>query len=123
MLGRCKLPWRVDERGLLDETLVVASGEFGRTPRINNNAGRDHWGGCCSLLLAGGGVKRGFVFGSSNRTGAYPATNPIGPWDLYATIMHCCGIDPETEIPDAEGRRHRLCEGSVIDDVLQNSHA
>lgn len=109
----------LEERGLLDETLVVASGEFGRTPRINHNAGRDHWGGCCSLLLAGGGIKRGYVHGSSNRTGAYPATDPIGPWDLYATIMHCCGIDSETTIHDSEDRPHRLCEGSVIDKVLQ----
>ncbi len=111
----------LEERGLLDDTLVVASGEFGRTPKINLNAGRDHWGGCCSLLLAGGGIKRGYVHGSSDKNGAYPATDPIGPWDLYATIMHCCGIDPETTIHDNQGRPHRLCEGSVIENVLQNS--
>ena len=112
----------LEVRGLLDETLVVASGEFGRTPRINSNAGRDHWGGCCSLLLAGGGIKRGYVHGSSNRTGAYPATDPIGPWDLYATIMQCCGVDPNATIHDSEGRPHRLCEGAVIENVLQKSH-
>ncbi len=112
----------LEERGLLDETLVVASGEFGRTPRINQNAGRDHWGGCSSLLIAGGGVKRGYVHGSSNRTGAYPATDPIGPWDLYATIMHCCGIDPQTTIHDSQGRPHRLCEGTVIESILEKSH-
>jgi len=112
----------LEERGLLDETLVVASGEFGRTPRINSNAGRDHWGGCCSLLVAGGGIKRGYLHGSSNRTGAYPATDPIGPWDLYATIMYCCGIDPETTIHDSQGRPHRLCEGAVIENILQKSN-
>lgn len=111
----------LEDRGLLDDTLVVASGEFGRTPKINSMAGRDHWGGCCSLLLAGGGIKRGYVHGSSDKIGAYPATDPIGPWDLYATIMHCCGIDPKTEIHDAQGRPYRLCEGSVINSVLQNS--
>lgn len=111
----------LDERGLLEETLVVAAGEFGRTPHINANAGRDHWGGCSSILLAGGGIKRGFVYGSSNRTAAYPATNPVGPWDLYATILHCFGIDQETLVHDAAGRPHKLCEGRVIADVLQRA--
>ena len=95
--------------------------EFGRTPNINANAGRDHWGGCCSLLVAGGGVKRGYVHGSSDKIGAYPATDPIGPWDLYATIMHCCGVDPHTTIHDNQGRPHQLCEGSVIESILENS--
>ncbi|MCA9027405.1 MAG: DUF1501 domain-containing protein [Planctomycetaceae bacterium] len=108
----------LEERGLLDETLVVASGEFGRTPKINHNAGRDHWGGCCSLLLAGGGIKRGYVHGSSDKIGAYPDSDPVGPWDLYATIMHCCGIDPEMTIYDNQDRPHRLCEGTIIDPVL-----
>lgn len=108
----------LEERGMLDDTLVVASGEFGRTPRINANAGRDHWGGCCSLLVAGGGMKRGYVHGSSDKIGAYPATDPIGPWDLYATIMHCCGVDPQTIIHDNLGRPHQLCEGKVIDSIL-----
>jgi formylglycine-generating enzyme required for sulfatase activity len=108
----------LDERGLLDETLVVAAGEFGRTPRINPDAGRDHWAGCNSVLLAGGGVKRGFVFGSSNKIGAYPATNPVGPWDLFATILHCYGIDPETTLRDAQNRPHPLCRGAAIEDVL-----
>jgi hypothetical protein len=112
----------LEERGLLDETLIVASGEFGRTPRINDQAGRDHWGGCCSLLLAGGGIKRAHLHGSSDKIGAYPATDPIGPWDLYATIMHCCGIDPETVIQDTQGRPHRLCEGAIIGNILQNPH-
>ncbi len=111
----------LDERGLLDETLVVAAGEFGRTPRINKDAGRDHWGGCNSILLAGGGIKQGFVYGSSNKTAAYPATNPVGPWDLYATILHCFGIDQETTLHDTEGRPHRLCEGTVIADVLDRA--
>ncbi|MGD9853723.1 MAG: DUF1501 domain-containing protein [Planctomycetaceae bacterium] len=109
----------LEDRGLLDQTLVVAAGEFGRTPAINANAGRDHWGGCNSILLAGGGIKRGYVHGSSDRTAAYPATGPVGPWDLYATILHCCGINPETTLHDTQHRPHKLCEGTVIADVLE----
>ena len=108
----------LDERGLLDQTLVVAAGEFGRTPTINRDAGRDHWAGCNSVLLAGGGIKRGFVYGSSDRRGAYPATNPVGPWDLHATLLHCYGIDPATTIYDSQQRPHRLCSGRPIDAVL-----
>jgi len=109
----------LEERGLLEQTLVVAAGEFGRTPRINRDAGRDHWAGCNSMLLAGGGIKRGFVFGSSNRTGAYPATNPVGPWDINATMLHCFGIDPGTILPDARNEPRPICRGNVIDDVLE----
>ncbi|MBX3438308.1 MAG: DUF1501 domain-containing protein, partial [Planctomycetaceae bacterium] len=111
----------LEQRGLLDDTLVVAASEFGRTPAINANAGRDHWGGCNSVLLAGAGIKRGFVLGSSDRTAAYPATNPVGPWDLYATLLHLCGILPETLIHDPQNRPHTLCEGHVITDVLERA--
>src|SRR5205085_2340514 len=88
----------LDERGLLDSTLVVWVGEFGRSPRINKMAGRDHWPQCYTALLAGGGVKRGFVYGASDRLGAYPAGDPSRPEDLSATMFHLLGIDPKTEV-------------------------
>src|SRR5262249_56454024 len=75
-------------RGLLDETLVVVMSEMGRTPRVNGGAGRDHWSFCYSVLLAGGGVRGGQVYGSSDRGAAYPSTNPVSPADLVATIYH-----------------------------------
>ncbi|MFO1094121.1 MAG: DUF1501 domain-containing protein [Planctomycetaceae bacterium] len=108
----------LEERGLLDQTLVVAAGEFGRTPAINADAGRDHWAGCNSVLLAGGGIQRGLVYGSSDNGGAYPATNPVGPWDVLATLLHCYGVDPATEIYDAQHRPHLLCTGRPIDALL-----
>lgn len=111
----------LEERGLLDQTLVVAAGEFGRTPHINADAGRDHWAGCNSVILAGGGIQRGMVYGSSNKIGAYPATNPVGPWDLFATLLHCYGVDTETMLRDAQGRPHPLCQGTPIADVLRDS--
>ena len=81
-------------RGLLDETLVVWMSEMGRTPRINNGGGRDHWSFCYSIVMAGGGVRGGQVYGSSDRTAAYPSTNPVGPADVAATIYHCLGSIP-----------------------------
>ena len=108
----------LEERGLLDQTLVVAAGEFGRTPRINRDGGRDHWAGVNSMLLAGGGIKRGHIFGTSDRIAAYPDSNPIGPWDVYATLMHCMGIGPTAEIKDRLGRPLRVSPGKVIKDVL-----
>ena len=104
----------LDQRGLLDSTLVVAMGEFGRTPRINANAGRDHWPDCYSVLLVGGGVKGGSVYGSSDRLGMYPETNPVSPADLTATIFWRFGIDPMTEIHDTSGRPHRISVGRPI---------
>ena len=83
------------ERGLLDSTLVVAVGEFGRTPRINNKAGRDHWEHCYSALLAGGGVRPGLVVGESDRRAERPHNRPLTPTDLAATIHHCIGITSE----------------------------
>jgi hypothetical protein len=104
----------LDTRGLLDSTLVVAMGEFGRTPKINRDAGRDHWPHCYTVLLAGGGVQGGAVFGSSDRLGAYPATDPVTPGDLAATIFWRFGIDPATEIHDTTGRPYRLATGEPI---------
>ena len=104
----------LDARGLLDSTLVVAMGEFGRTPRINAEGGRDHWPDCYSVLLAGGGVAGGAVYGSSDRVGAYPAGDPVTPGDLAATIFWRFGLDPATEIQDQAGRPHRLATGEPL---------
>jgi hypothetical protein len=91
-------------RGLLDETLVIWMGDMGRTPRINKDAGRDHWSFCYSVVMAGGGVRGGQVYGSSDRSAAYPSTNPVSPADIAATIYHCLGIDPRTHVTDQQGR-------------------
>ena len=101
----------LDDRGLLDSTLVVVTGEFGRTPKINAGAGRDHWPECSSVFLAGGGVVGGAVHGSSDRLGAFPATNPATPGDLAATIFARFGIDPGTEIRDHAKRPYTLSTG------------
>ena len=106
------------DRGLLDETLVVWSSEFGRTPKINGNAGRDHWGPCNSIWLAGGGVRGGQVYGSSDKQAAYPADNPVGPADVTATIFHLLGIDPHTQIHDREGRPLAISHGRVIEGLF-----
>jgi uncharacterized protein (DUF1501 family) len=92
------------ERGLLDSTLVVAMGEFGRTPKLNARAGRDHWPRVFSLLLAGGGIKGGQVIGSSDRVGESPKNQPVTPSDLAATIYTLLGIDPKRELHTSDGR-------------------
>ncbi|HEV7869392.1 MAG TPA: DUF1501 domain-containing protein, partial [Chthoniobacteraceae bacterium] len=94
----------LDSRGLLDETLVVALGEFGRSPEkglstsgnVNSSDGRDHWPYCYTACIAGAGIKRGYVHGASDKTGSSPASDPVEPTELLATIYHACGIDPET---------------------------
>jgi hypothetical protein len=102
------------QRGLLDETLVVTTGEFGRTPRINGQQGREHWGPCYSALLAGGGVRGGQVYGASDRAGAYPRDNPVAPEDLLATVYEALGVAPDSEIRDREGRPLRICDGRPV---------
>ncbi|MCI0457079.1 MAG: DUF1501 domain-containing protein [Gemmataceae bacterium] len=104
----------LDQRGLLGSTLVVALGEFGRTPRINRDGGRDHWPDCYTVLLAGGGVCGGAVYGASDRQGAYPALDPVTPGDLAATIFWRFGIDPSAEIRDQAGRPYRVAEGEPL---------
>jgi len=104
----------LERRGLLEETLVVATGEFGRTPRINAQGGRDHWPNCYTVLMAGGGVQGGAIFGSSDRNGEYPATDPVTPGDIAATIFWRFGIDHAAEIRDQTGRPHRLTTGEPI---------
>ena len=108
----------LDDRGLLDDTLVVWMGEFGRTPRINKLAGRDHWPQCYTALLAGGGVKGGYVYGASDKIGAYPALGQARPEDLAATMFELLGIDPATEIRDRLNRPMPVSKGKVIEDVL-----
>ena len=108
----------LDERGLLDSTLVVALGEFGRTPKINGNAGRDHWPDCYSITLAGGGIRGGTVFGASDQLGAYPALDPVTPADLAATIYWRFGLNPRSEIHDQIGRPHRLANGKPMTDLF-----
>jgi Protein of unknown function (DUF1501) len=104
----------LDSRGLLDSTLVVALSEFGRTPQINKSGGRDHWPDCYSVLFAGGGITGGAVYGSSDRVGAYPATDPVSPADLTATVYWRFGLDPTAEILDQTGRPFRLAEGTPL---------
>jgi uncharacterized protein (DUF1501 family) len=108
----------LDNRGMLDETLVVWMGDMGRTPRINNGAGRDHWSFCYSIVMAGGGVRGGQVFGSSDRSAAYPSTNPVSPQDVAATIFHCLGIDPRAHFNDQQGRPLVVGTGNPIEAVL-----
>jgi hypothetical protein len=104
----------LDQRGLLDSTLVVALGEFGRTPTINRVAGRDHWPDCYTALLAGGGAKGGYVLGASDKLGAYPDLDPVTPADLAATIFWRFGIDPATLIHDLTGRPYHVAEGRPL---------
>src|SRR4029077_6833319 len=92
------------DRGLLERTLVVVSGEFGRTPRINKDAGRDHWGPAFTVALGGGGIRNGVVAGATDARGETPAAHPYGPEDLAATIYHCLGINPDDEFLTPEGR-------------------
>jgi Protein of unknown function (DUF1501) len=107
------------ERSLLAKTLVVVSGEFGRTPRINKNAGRDHWGPSFTVLLAGGGVQGGRVIGASDERAERPADQPHGPEDLFATIAHLLGIDPNDEFHTPEGRPVKIVNnGKVIRGLL-----
>jgi hypothetical protein len=108
----------LDQRGLLDETLVVVIGEFGRTPRINTLGGRDHWGHVFSFALAGAGVAGGQVLGASDRNGAYSALDPIRPHDLTATIFHLLGIDPGGVFYDKSNRPHLLTQGEPLRRLL-----
>lgn len=108
----------LEDRGMLDETLVVAIGEMGRTPRFNAAGGRDHWGGVFPFLIAGAGISPGQVYGSSDRNGAYALTNRVHPPDLTATILHLLGIGHEAFFPDRFGRPLRASEGEPIQALL-----
>jgi hypothetical protein len=105
-------------RGLFDETLVVMLGEFGRTPRFNKAGGRDHWEKCFSVVLAGGGIRGGRVYGSSDRIGAYPTSGEVTPQDLFATLYHCLSVNPHALIHDPQGRPYTLVEGEPVRAIL-----
>lgn len=106
------------ERGLLDETLIVWMGEFGRTPKINDNISRDHWPRCYTVLLAGGGAKRGFVHGTSDKLAAYPDKDPVLLDDLTATVFAFLGIDPHTEVRDKLSRPLPVSAGRIVTDLM-----
>lgn len=116
----------LSQRGLLDETLVIWTGEFGRTPRIgqrNSDAGagrdgRDHWPGCFTTVLAGGGIRGGQVYGASDKHAAYPAADPVAPVDLVATVYHLLGVNPHQELQDQQGRPLVVCPGTPIKRLL-----
>jgi hypothetical protein len=117
----------LQQRGMLDETLVVWTGEFGRTPRVGQSVpggagagrdGRDHWAGVFSSVLAGGGIRGGCVHGASDRYAAYPATDPVRPADLAATVYHCLGVDPGMDFRDRLNRPLVLCDGTPLQAVL-----
>ncbi len=105
-------------RGLLDTTLVIAMGEFGRTPRVNSTAGRDHWPHCYSVVLAGGGVHGGVMYGSSDKLGAHPESDPVTPADLAATLFWRFGLDPKREMADLSGRPYKLADGQPIEKLF-----
>jgi len=112
----------MDSRGLLDETLVVAIGEFGRSPikgvstsgNGNSADGRDHWPYCYSAIMAGAGIKRGYVHGQSDKTGSSPAEDPVHPTELLATMYHACGIDPETIVHNHLNQPRELVKAKPV---------
>jgi hypothetical protein len=106
------------ERGMLDTTLVVAMGEFGRTPYLNARGGRDHWPGVWSILLAGGGIRGGQVVGSSDRHGAEPRDRPVTPAEVVATVYRSLGIPAGTHLSDPEGRSVPLVEAEPITELF-----
>jgi hypothetical protein len=108
----------LEQRGLLDETLVVWMGDMGRTPLINKQAGRDHWSFCYSIVMAGGGIRPGLVYGLSDRNAGYPALLSVSPADVAATIYHCLGIDPRSQVSDQQGRPLHIAPGEPVYGVL-----
>jgi hypothetical protein len=108
----------LSDRGLLDSTLIVCTGEFGRTPKVNPGAGRDHWAGVYTVVLAGGGVQGGRVHGASDEHAGYPASDAVGPWDIAATAYHCLGLSPEAEMRDRLDRPLRIATGEPIRSIL-----
>ena len=106
------------DRGMLDKTMVINTGEFGRTPVINNGGGRDHWPNVYSSVIAGGNVKRGFVYGKSDNKGSEVAENGVSPADILATMWRHLGIDPKTEIFDRVQRPFPISSGRVLNEIL-----
>jgi uncharacterized protein (DUF1501 family) len=107
------------DRGLLEKTVVYCAGEFGRTPKINKNVGRDHWARSMAVVVAGGGFKQGYVHGATDAQGMAPATEPVTPDDLSSTLFHVLGLDPHQELMTATGRPIQLFrEGHVVEKLL-----
>lgn len=104
--------------GLLESTLVMAMGEFGRTPRLNPRGGRDHWPGVWSVVLAGGGIRGGQCLGASDAHGAEPADRPVNAAELAATVYHALGIDPAATLPGPDGRRWQLTEAAAVRELF-----
>ncbi|MDA0283138.1 MAG: DUF1501 domain-containing protein [Planctomycetota bacterium] len=113
----------LEQRGLLDDTLVVTVGEFGRTPKINAKGGRDHWGSVFSFAMAGAGISGGQVYGSSDKDGAFPASNRVQPGDLTATMFHLLGVPHQGHFLDAQNRPHRLTDGEPLWQLLGSEPA
>jgi uncharacterized protein (DUF1501 family) len=111
----------LESRGLLDQTLVMMLGEFGRTPKINAGRGRDHWGHCFFGLFAGAGVRGGNVIGKSDKEAAYPSTTAYSPHDIGATVYDALAIRPDAEVRDRFDRPVRLNRGKVIDSLYTGS--
>jgi uncharacterized protein (DUF1501 family) len=108
----------LEQRGMLEDTLVVWMGEFGRSPKINAAGGRDHWGHVFSVALAGGGVRGGVVHGQSDRQGGFPLDGRVEPQDLAATIYSCLGLQPDTLLEDPSGRPLAISTGKPIGAIL-----
>ena len=108
----------LDQRGLLGQTLVLATAEFGRTPQVNKAGGRDHWPWVYSVALAGAGTAAGTVVGASDKAAAYPVRHPCHPADLVATVYHLLGVPADTALFDQAGRPHPLYAGRVLDHLL-----
>ncbi len=106
------------QRGMLDTTLVVAMGEFGRTPHLNPRGGRDHWPGCWSVLFAGGGIRGGQVVGSSDASGGEPKDRPVTPAEVAATVYHALGLDPTTCLPGPDGRPLPLADAAPVAELF-----
>jgi uncharacterized protein (DUF1501 family) len=108
------------DRGMLHRTLVAVLGDFGRTPKINgNDAGRDHWNYCYTVMLAGGGIRQGTVLGASDKAGAFPADRPVTPGDVIATMYHLLGVDHRQQLYDRFGRPHRIVpNGDVLSELV-----
>jgi len=108
----------LEASGRLERTLVIATGEFGRTPKLNSNGGRDHWPGCWTALVAGGGVKGGRMIGASDATASAPAARPVTPQELVATIYHALGIPPDATIPGPDGKPVRVIDAAPLRELF-----
>jgi uncharacterized protein (DUF1501 family) len=108
----------LSDRGLLQETLVLMMGEFGRSPRFNKDGGRDHWPGCYSLVMAGAGIPGGRIYGASDKLAAAPLSDPVSPDGLLAGVYHLAGVNPSAEIHDQQHRPYRLVDAEPVPGLM-----